>query len=118
MAQDKTEIPAATEPGPARGYIRKRFAFWAKRSETINPAPPFKSMSTTTPYPYVQPAVQQVKWQGPDLAIAQIQQYLDNIKRELQPVRADIISTSAEDAVKVLALLKQWVDALPPPIKA
>lgn len=112
MENDKIEIPAATQPQPARAYIRRRAHMQARRSVPTIPAPPSKSMTTT--YPYVQPSTQEIKWQGADLALAQLQQFLDTIKRELQPMRADIIGKAAEDGIKVVALMQQWVDALPP----
>lgn len=103
-----SKLPAA-QPEPAQGKVPRRLQFRARRS-TLS-APPFKTMSA---YPYVAPITQQIKWQGADLALAQLRIYLNEIKHELQPPRADIISKAAEDGLKVVSLLEQWVAALPP----
>lgn len=68
----------------------------------------------STSFPYAQPRVQEVKWQGPELALTQLENFLDIIKGALQPPRADIISAAAIDGLKVVALLEDYIHSRPP----
>lgn len=112
MEKRKVKLPETQPPArlPKRGDVLYPFRHHAHPAP--HPAPPSKTMSTT--YPYVAPVTQQLKWQGAELALAQLRIYLNEIKGELQPPRPDIISKAAEDGLKVVSLLEQWVAALPP----
>lgn len=53
-------------------------------------------------------------WQGPELALDQLQAELYQIKGALEPPRPDIISMAADQGLKVVGLLQQWLSSLPP----
>jgi hypothetical protein len=58
--------------------------------------------------------IQHPRWQGPDLALEQLEYYFHVIRKSLQPPRADIIDNAARQGLEVVELLEQWEDSLPP----
>ena len=53
-------------------------------------------------------------WQGPELAMAQIQDAFERVKGALQPVRPDIISHAADEGRRALELLERAWHSAPP----
>ena len=53
-------------------------------------------------------------WQGPELAIAQVHDALEQIRFALQPPRLDIIDRAAHDALKALHMLRLFWEGQPP----
>ena len=60
------------------------------------------------------PSVLVAEWQGAPLAFEQLEDLLENIRHSLQPPRADIIDRAARTALRVVELLEEFWESLPP----
>lgn len=56
----------------------------------------------------------QPDWQGPELALAQLQDRLYQVKNAMEPERPDVIVRATNDGLKLVELLQQWLHSLPP----
>lgn len=61
-----------------------------------------------------QPSIIEVAWQGAPLAFEQLEDLLERIRHALQPPRADIIDKAVRTALRVVDLLEDFWESMPP----
>jgi hypothetical protein len=71
-------------------------------------------MSELPVYPIGSPKEPLPTWQGPELAFAQLKQFLYQIENAIEPSRPEIIDRAVKDARTVVDLLEQSWEAQPP----
>ena len=60
------------------------------------------------------PSIIEVRWQGAPLAFEQLEDLLEQIRHSLQPPRADIIDRAVRTALRVVDLLEDFWESMPP----
>ena len=60
------------------------------------------------------PSILVAEWQGAPLAFEQLEDLLERIRHSLQPPRADIIDRAVRTALRVVDLLEDFWESMPP----